>query len=191
MRKIILASGSPRRKEIFEKTGLPFTVIESAYEEDMTLPLAPSDLVNFLSCGKARAVAEKEKDAIVIAADTFIVFENKVLGKPKTEEKAREMLQMLNGKENNVITGVTIIDTDSGREISFYDMARIFFRNNSNETLEAYIKTGEPLDKAGAYAIQGIGAVLIDRIEGDFFTIVGLPLARLVEELKSFGIKVL
>jgi len=191
MKKIILASGSPRRREILEKTGLTFVVRESAYEEDMTLPLTPVELVKHLAAGKARAVVADEPDALIIAADTFIVFGDNVLGKPKTEERAREMLKMLSGKENQVVTGVAIIDTATGLEVVFHDIAKVFIKELSEATIEAYIKTGDPLDKAGAYAIQGIGAVLIEKIEGDFFAVMGLPISRLADELKQFGINIL
>ena len=191
MKKIILASGSPRRREIFEKIKLPFEVQESNYEEDMTLKMLPEKLAEYLSAGKAKAVAEENIDAIVIAADTFVVYHNQRLGKPKTPERAKEMLEMLRGKEHDVVTGVTIIDTDSGQLFSFHETAKVFMDKLSPDVIDAYIKTGEPLDKAGAYALQEIGALLIEKIEGDFFNVMGLPLKRLVEELKNFGIKVL
>lgn len=191
MKRIILASSSPRRKDILFKIRLPFTVVESDYEEDMTLDLNPIELAQHLSAGKARSVALKSPDSIIIAADTFIVFGDKVLGKPKTESRAKEILQMLSGKENDIISGVTIIDSSNQNEKSFYEITKVFMKELSEETIDAYIKTGEPLDKAGAYALQELGAILIDRIEGDFFNAMGLPLSRLAQELDGFGIKVL
>jgi septum formation protein len=164
---------------------------ESSYEEDMTLPMPPIELAKFLSAGKARVVAEKESDALIIAADTFVVYQNMLLGKPRTPERAKKMLQMLSGKENDIITGVTIIDSEIKREVSFHDTTKVFLKELSEETIDAYVATGEPLDKAGAYAIQEIGAVLIDHIEGGFFNAMGLPLSRLADELKVFGVNVL
>ena len=191
MKRIILASTSPRRKEIFGKINVPFEVRESNYEEDMTLQMPAIKLAEYLSAGKARAVADKFKDAIVIAADTFIIYNDQRLGKPKTAERAKEMLEMLSGKEHDIVTGVTIIDADSGKQVSFHETTKVFMENLSPEIIDAYIKTGEPLDKAGSYALQEIGALLIEKIEGDFFNAMGLPLKRLVKELEDFGIKVL
>lgn len=191
MKKIILASTSPRRKEIFSKIKIPFEVQESSYEENMALDMPPEKLAEYLSMGKAKAIAEKNKNAIVIAADTFIAFNDKRLGKPGTPERAKEMLQMLSGKEHDIVTGVAIIDTDTGKSRSFHETIKVFVKNLSPEIIDAYVKTGEPLDKAGAYAMQEIGALLIEKIEGDFLGAMGLPLRRLTEELEDFGIKVL
>ena len=192
-RDIILASTSPRRKDIFSKLRIPFTIIESRYEEDMTLPMSPTNLVEHLSARKARSVAQNHSNlnALIIGADTVVVFENHVLGKPKTEERAREMLSMLRGKENDIVTGVTLLDSHDQHELSFHETTKVFMKQISDETITAYIKTGEPLDKAGAYALQELGAVLIDRVEGDFFNAMGLPLARLSEELQRFGVYIL
>jgi septum formation protein len=191
MKKIILASTSPRRKEILLKTGLSFEIQESNYEEDMSLPMSPEDLSEYLSLGKAKSVADKNSDAIVIAADTFIVYDNNCLGKPKTELLAREMLNMLNGKENDIITGVTIIDTTNNHIVSFHEITKVFMKQMSSETIEAYIDTGEPLERAGGYSLQEKGAILVEKIDGDFFNAMGLPLNRLAEELKDFGINIL
>lgn len=191
MKKIILASTSPRRKEILSKLRLPFEVQESNYEEDMTLDMPPDKLVEFLSIGKARAVAEKNQNAIIIAADTFVVFDHHRLGKPKTPERAKEMLELLSGNQHEILTGVTIIDTDTDQTRSFSETNRVYMTALSPEVIDAYIKTGEPLDKAGAYAIQEIGALLIEKVEGDFFNALGLPLRRLANELKDFGVDVL
>jgi len=187
--KIILASTSPRRKELLNKTGLIFETKASEYEEEMNLKMSPEELAKYISFNKANAVFENNKDAIVIAADTFIVFNDKYLGKPKTEEEARNMLKSLSGKEHQVITGVTIISKD--KAVSFNSKANVYMKNLSSETIDNYIKTGEPMDKAAAYAMQERGAVLIEKVDGDFFGAVGLPIGRLSEELKGFGINVL
>ncbi|MDD5639287.1 MAG: Maf family protein [Candidatus Pacebacteria bacterium] len=190
-RRIILASTSPRRKEILDKTMLLFEIQESFYEEDMTLKMSPEKLAEYLSLGKAKSVADKNPDAIIISADTFVVYDNKCLGKPKTKLLAKKMLTMLSGKKHEIITGVTIIDTSNNHTISFHGTTKIFMKKLSPQIINSYIKTGEPLDKAGGYALQEIGAILIEKIDGDFFNAMGLPINRLTEELKAFGIKIL
>jgi septum formation protein len=189
MKRIILASTSPRRKEILSKTKIPFEIQESDYEEDMSLALFPTELVENLSFNKAKSVADKNKDAVVIAADTIVVYNNKPLGKPKTEKEAREMLMMLSGKENQIITGVTIIENE--HSVSFHETVRVFMEDISLEDIDKYITTGEPMDKAGAYALQEIGAIFIKKTDGDFYSAMGLPLKRLVSELKNFGVNIL
>lgn len=190
-RKIILASASPRRKEILEATGLKFSIDAGDYEEDMNLKLKPHQLAKFLSSEKAGIIAVKHTNALVIAADTFIVFKDILLGKPNTREEALRMLTLLNGKSHSVITGFTIIDTNTKKKLSRSVETRVYFRKMTASEIEAYIKTGEPLDKAGAYAIQGIGAVIVKKIEGDYFNVMGLPLSSLTEALKKFGVSVL
>lgn len=191
MGKIILASGSPRRKKLFEKLQIPFNVEASNYKEDMDLKLKPLELAKALSRGKAEAVAERHKgeDTVIIGADTFVVLNDEILGKPHTSEKAKEMIKKMSGRAHSVITGFTIIDTKSDKRVSRVVESKVYFRKLTDEEIDTYVKTGEPLDKAGAYAIQEFGAVLIKRIEGDYTNIVGLPLAPLIEELKKFGIK--
>ncbi|MBI5675893.1 MAG: septum formation inhibitor Maf [Nitrospirae bacterium] len=191
MRKIILASASPRRAEILRMTGLKFDIAASDYKEDLNLTLKPRALARFLSRKKAEAVAQKYKNAIIITADTFIVLKKKLLGKPHTYKEAEKMLRMLNGKAHSVITGFTIMDTGSGNILSRSVETRVHFRKLDAGEIKAYVKTGEPLDKAGAYAIQGLGAVFIEKIDGDFFNVVGLPLSALTESLKKFGIYIL
>lgn len=185
---IILASASPRRKEILEKTGLKFNVDASDYEEDIDSGLPPRTLARFLSQEKARAVAGKYPNAIIIAADTFIVFKKKIFGKPHTPREARRMLKALNGKCHFVITGFTIIDTENNWRLSRSVETRVYFKKMTTREIEAYVKSGEPLDKAGAYAIQGLGATIIRKIEGDYFNVMGLPLNALMEGLKRFGV---
>ena len=191
MKEIVLASASPRRKEILEITGLNFCVCASDYEEDLDLSLKPHKLARFLSLKKAEAVANKYKDAIIIAADTFIYYKNRLLGKPHTEKEAKKMLGLLNGKVHSVITGFTIMDTGSGQIVSKSEVTKVYFKKLTDEEISAYVSSGEPLDKAGAYAIQGLGAVFIEKIDGDFFNVMGLPLSALAESLKKFGVDVL
>lgn len=171
--------------------GLKFRVDVSDYEEDLGLKLKPSELAKYLSLEKARAVAHKYKDALIIAADTFIVFRGKLLGKPHTEKEAMRMLTLLNGKLHSVITGYTVIDTSSGKRSSSAVETKVWFRKMTANELRAYVKTGEPLDKAGAYAIQGIGSLIVKKIEGDYFNVIGLPVASLAATLKKFGIDVM
>jgi len=191
MKKIILASSSPRRKELIKKLGVKFEVVPSGYEEDMNLKLKPHNLVRFLSREKAKVVAEKYKDAIIIAADTLNFLEGKILCKPKTLTEAKKMLKDASGKCQSVITGFTIIDTKKKKIVSKSIETKVYFKKISPKEIDAYLKKGESLDKAGAYAIQGIGGILIRKIEGDYYNVVGLPLAAFVEEIKKFGIKIL
>ncbi|MDA8083954.1 MAG: Maf family protein [Nitrospiraceae bacterium] len=191
VRQIILASASPRRKELLALTGLQFRVVPSRYEEDMSLRLSPHRLARFLSLEKAREVGSRHGDALVIAADTFICRNGRLMGKPATLSEAKEMLLSLRGRAHLVVTGFTIIDAASGRTSSKSVGTRVFFRKVAEREIDEYVASGEPMDKAGAYAIQGLGSVLIRKIEGDYFNVIGLPLCALVTELKRFGVRVL
>ena len=191
MKKIILASSSPRRKELIKRLGVKFKIDPGNYEEDLSLKLKPHELVKFLSKEKAKSVAKKYKNAIIIAADTLNFLEGKMLCKPKTMAEARKMLKDTSGKCQSVITGFTIIDTKKKKILSKSVETKVYFRKLSLKEINAYLKKGESSDKAGAYAIQGVGAILIKKIEGDYYNVVGLPLATLAEEIKKFGIKVL
>src|SRR4030043_772048 len=191
MKRIILASASPRRKELLDKIGLKLEGEPSSYAEDMRSGLSPDELARAISLEKAKVVASKHKNAIVIAADTFIVFRGKIMGKPSTEAEAREMLTTLKGKSHSVITGFTILDTDEKKVLSRSVETIIHVKNLTSEEIDAYVKSKEPLDKAGAYAIQGLGSVIVERIEGDYFNVMGLPLSALAESLTEFGIHIL
>ncbi len=188
-KRIILASTSPRRKELLSKTGIPFEIIPGDYEEDMTLPMAPLELAKHLSLGKAESVARKEQ-GVVIGSDTFIVLDDKVLGKPHTPERAREMLTMMRGREHRVVTGYAVIDTETGKIISGVSDNTILFKNFSDEIMDAYIATGEPLDRAGSYAIAEGGAQLVEKYEGDYEGIIGLPVRDVVRALQELGVEV-
>lgn len=190
-KKIILASTSPRRKELFEKLRLPFTIEASDYEEDMTLKMRPLNLARTLSRGKALAVAKKHKEGVVIGADTFVIFHNHLLGKPNSKVEAKQMLKKISGKRVDVLTGLALIDISSGKKISTTDITKVFIRRLSEQEIDNYIASGEPMDKAGAFAIQGLGAVIIRKIEGDFLGSMGLPLYILAKELKKMGVNVL
>jgi len=190
-RKIILASASPRRKEIFGKTGLKFKVDESDCDEKANAGLKPHELATFLSRAKAKDVARRHRNALVIAADTLVISGRNIFGKPGGEEQAREMLKTLSGRAHSVITGFTIIDTAGKKELSMSVETKVYFKRMGGEEIEAYIRSGEPFGKAGAYGIQGLGAVMVKKIEGDFFNVMGLPLYALAESLKKFGVHVL
>jgi septum formation protein len=188
MKTIILASASPRRKELLERIGLRFEVEPSNCGEDMQSGSNPHELARNTSLEKAKVVAGKHRNAIIIAADTFAVFGGRILGKPHTEHQAREMLETINGKSHCVITGFSIIDTDENKTLSKSVETKVYMRKLSSTEIDAYVKSKEPLDKAGAYAIQGLGAVIVEKIEGDYFNVIGLPLSALTEALKDFGI---
>jgi len=169
-------------------TGLSFKVDPVSCEENMNTRLSPRRLARVLSEEKARIAAGKYRNAIVIAADTFIVFRDKIMGKPQTPARAREMLAALSGKVHTVITGFTVIDTLTGKRISRSAETKVYFDKLTMKEINAYVRTGEPLDKAGAYAIQGLGSIFVRRIEGDYFNVIGLPLNTLKSCLTQFGI---
>ncbi|MFC2002134.1 Maf family protein [Chloroflexota bacterium] len=191
MKTIILASASPRRKLLLEKIGLIFEVEPGNYEEDLPLRLEPHEFARKISLEKARVVASKHKNSIVIAADTIIVFGGQILGKPHTEKNARKMLAAISGKYHSVITGFSIIDTGKNKTLSKSVETKVYIRKLTLMEIDAYVKSGEPLDKAGAYAIQGLGSVFVEKIDGDYYNVVGLPLSALTEALKEFGINIL
>ena len=171
--------------------GLKFEVEPADYVERVYAGLEPLELARRISREKAEVVAAKHKDALIIAADTFIVLDGQVLGKPHTEKEARDMLETINGRAHRVITGFSIIDTDTGKTVSRAVETRVYIKKLSRREINAYVQSGEPGDKAGAYAIQGLGSVIVERIEGDYFNVIGLPLCALTKSLKEFGIEVL
>jgi septum formation protein len=184
MKQIVLASASPRRQELIKKLGRPFTVDPSSYEEDMTLDMAPHELARHLSKKKAQSVAKRHTNSLVIGADTIVVFKGRVIGKPLNEGEAYNTLRKLNGQAHQVITGFTIVDTKSSKVLSHSTETVVFFKQSSQDDIDAYVKTGEPLDKAGAYAIQGKGKFLVEEIDGDYDNVVGLPIKDLKEALE-------
>jgi septum formation protein len=190
MKKIILASTSPRRIELLSNLNLEFTAEGSNYKEDMQKKLSPVRLAKYLAIGKAQAVANNHTDGIVIGADTFVVLGNELLGKPKDKKEASRMLRKISGKNVSVVTGFAIVDAKTARKYSGHSTAKVFIKKLTTKEILWYVGTGEPLDKAGAFAVQGYGAVLITKMEGDFFSIVGLPVYQLVQSLKKFGITV-
>jgi len=191
MRKIILASSSPRRKQILKQVGLDFVVEVSDYEEKSLPGVIPSEFVETLSLGKAKAVAKNHNNAIIIGADTIVVLDNQILGKPKTKEDAKEMLKKLSGNTHSVFTGFTIIDTKNKKTITNHVETKIKFKNLSDEEILGYVETGEPMDKAGAYGVQDRGALFVEHIEGDYSSVTGLPIVKIFEVLKTLGIDTL
>ena len=188
MKRLILASQSPWRKEILGKIGVPFDVVVSDYQEDMGLKMPPKKLALKMARGKAEAVAAKHSDALIIAADTFIISGKELLGKPHTPKRAQEMLTKLAGTWHDIITGFVILDAKTGRLHEEVILTRVHLRKATRSEIAAYVATGEPLNVAGAYAIQGRAGTLIDRIEGNYWNIAGLPLSEVVVALKKFGV---
>lgn len=187
---LILASTSPRRKELLSQLGFDFKAVGSDYEEDMTLDLPPHELAKILSAGKAEAVAADFPDDVVVAADTFIFFNGKPMGKPSGVDDAVQTLKKLSGNVISVITGFTVILNRERKQVSESVETKVFIKELTEDEIAGDIKTEEPLDKAGAFAIQGKGAAIVEKIDGDYFNVVGLPLNRLSEVLKGFGISV-
>ena len=193
--KIILASSSPRRKEIADQMGLEYEIIPSNYEEDMTLRLEPKDLVKTLALGKAKEVANRqekkeETEAIVIGIDTFITYNKKLLGKPKSINEARKMLKMISGKIIKAYTGVAIIDIKNKNEMIDYDITEIMLADLTDIEIDNYINTGEPLDKAGAIGIQALGSIFIKKINGCFSGAVGLPENKIYNMISKMGVNI-
>lgn len=189
MKILVLASSSSTRKNLLTKAGLVFEIDPSSYEEDMTLLMPPKELVMHLSRGKAQDVAHRHKQAVVLGADTIIVYKDEILGKPHTREKAKNVLKMLSGRQHSAITGFTIIDTENNNTISKAVETKVFFKDLTDKEIDEYIATGEPLNKAGSYAILELGGKLVEKIEGSETNVAGLPMDEVMETLKEFGIK--
>jgi septum formation protein len=183
---IVLASGSPRRRQLLEMLGIPFRVVPPQVIESRRTGEQPEAYVTRLAREKARAVAAREPGAVVLAADTTVVLRGRVFEKPATPDQASEMLARLQGRKHQVLTAVAVACDD--RVEHALDVTDVTFRRLSKELISDYVATGEPLDKAGAYAIQGKGAALIEGIHGDFFGVMGLPLRLALDLLARFGV---
>ncbi|UQZ86747.1 Septum formation protein Maf [Paenibacillus konkukensis] len=195
-KKLILASSSPRRQELIRSLMLPYEIRVSDVNEDTEPGLSPAGIVEQLSSRKAAAVCEmykqeNKREGIVIGSDTIVVLDGAVLGKPKDKEDALRMLTALQGRAHRVYSGVACIDLESGQEAVSHQVTLVYMKPLTRSQLERYIDTGEPMDKAGSYAIQGLGATIVERIEGDYFNVVGLPLSLLSDMLNGFGIAVI
>lgn len=194
MEKIVLASASPRRRELLEQIGIKFDIVVSNEPEDeIDKSLSPENYTSELALMKACNVAKKltgtkRKDSLIIAADTVVYSDGKILGKPKDSDDAFRILKSLSGKAHEVYTGICVMRLTNGYATSKSIKTTVKFKELTDKTIKAYIKTGEPADKAGAYGIQGRGAVLVEEICGDYFNVVGLPLSALYDVLISeFG----
>lgn len=193
MRNIILASQSPRRRELLQQIGLEFTVIASHIDESKLAIDSPSELAMALAYQKGQAIADQFKDSnsLIISADTLVVCEGKILNKPSSDADAYEKLSLLNGKFHEVLTGLCVIDLPVNTSYCDYESTRVYFRNLNEQEIRAYVAKQEGRDKAGAYGIQGLGALLIDRIEGSYSNVVGLPLTNLYLLLRKCGLDIL
>jgi len=192
VQKIILASSSPRRQKILRQVGIPYAILPSDIREDLCGEMSPYETVKTLSEQKAVCAAEKlNRPAVIVAADTIVDLNGKIIGKPADERDAFNILKKLQGRKHSVYTGVCIIKKTADDRImrSIIDNAAVFMRPMTDDEIRAYIETGEPMDKAGAYAIQEKGSLFIERIEGDFYTVEGLPIVRVYQELKSMGVE--
>ncbi|MEG1408440.1 MAG: Maf family protein [Terrisporobacter sp.] len=182
---MILASKSPRRREILENTKVKFSIQDSQIDEVMIENEPPKETVMRLAYEKALKVANDNKDALVIGADTIVVIDDTILGKPKDEAEAYNMIKLLSGKTHNVITGFALMNLSLDKKVIDYELSTVTFKELSEESIKDYIKTNESLDKAGAYGIQGYGSLLVKEIQGDYFNIVGLPISKISNALKE------
>ena len=184
--KVVLASSSPRRRDLLNLIGIAHEVRPANLDESMRPREMPRRHAERLARDKASAVAVRDPDLITIAADTIVVINRKVLGKPTDKEEAARMLAMLSGREHTVITAVAV---SRGKKLrSAIEEVKVKFRHLREDEIEAYIATGEPMDKAGAYGIQGYGATIVERVEGDYFAVMGLPLVRLIGLMRDVGV---
>lgn len=186
---IVLASASPRRRELLETLGVKFEIVPALEPERPPEGADAERTVRALSRSKALEVVRKRPEAVVVGADTVVACGEKILGKPHSEEDARQMLRMLSGRVHSVFTGVTI--ARGGEVLTEAEQTRVFFRPIADAEITRYIATGEPMDKAGAYACQGLASLFVERIEGDFFNVMGLPLYRLGRMLEKMGVALL
>ena len=189
MARIVLASGSPRRQELLQRMGISdFTIRVPQVEEYFPAGLTPQETVCYISREKSQAVVAAA-DEIVITADTMVFLDDRKLGKPADEREALEMLTALQGRRHTVCTGVTVRQGE--RLLTRAQSTQVWFREAATEELKHYIRSGEPMDKAGAYGVQGLGALLVERIDGDFFNVMGLPVLLLSRMLAEFGVTLL
>lgn len=190
MAKLVLASASPRRRELLKQIGVSFEVFPSEVDENISIN-DPIEYVKELSYMKALWVAEKVSKGIILAADTIVVHRGDILGKPLGKEDARIMLEKLSGDTHEVITGIVLLDMgETKKQVLDQCITKVHFKELTKEVIDNYIATGEPMDKAGSYAIQGYGAVLVEKIQGDYFNVVGLPISKLSDYLLAFNIKI-
>jgi len=185
--RFVLGSASPRRADLLRQLGIPFEVIPSDLPETLP-PGPPAEAVTALALAKARAVASRLADAVVLGADTAVVLEDKAFGKPETPEEARRMLRALRGREHLVITAVALVKAPAGPETATHVVSRVLMRDYSDAEVEGYLASGEPFDKAGAYAVQGAGGALVADVQGCYTNVVGLPLTTTRRLLEAWGV---
>ncbi|MEW9670853.1 nucleoside triphosphate pyrophosphatase [Ammoniphilus sp. 3BR4] len=190
-REIILASSSPRRQEMLRNLGLKFIIHPSGADESVDDGLKPDAIVEMLAERKAADVASQYSEGVVIGSDTIVVLEGKVLGKPNNEKDAFSMLSSLQGTTHSVFSGLAIIDAGADKKKIGHVETKVTMRPISSDEILRYIATKEPMDKAGSYAIQGLGSIFIEGIVGDYFSVVGLPVRLMAEYLEDFGISIL
>ncbi|WP_246940850.1 Maf family protein [Bacillus pinisoli] len=188
MQHLVLASSSPRRKELLTNLGITFDVLSSSIEETIDPSVTPEETVLSLAEQKAMDVAKQYPSSYVVGADTIVVYDSQILGKPKDEQDAKHMLRMLSGNTHYVLTGVSIVV--NGQPSSFYVRTDVTFWPISEDEISQYIESREPFDKAGSYGIQGLGSLFVKEIKGDYFSVVGLPISRLKRELAKIGFTV-
>ena len=187
---IILASKSPRRQELLARLGLDFTVMTEDIDETMDPALPLEQEILRVSAAKARAVQDRARPGdLIISADTVVCVDGRRLGKPADEADARRMLRALSGREHTVVSGLCVLRDERCETVSV--STALHFRPLSEREIDAYVASGEPMDKAGAYGIQGLAAIFVDRLDGDYYNVMGLPLCALAEMLKGFGVNVL
>lgn len=186
--RIILASNSPRRKELLTQIGLSFTVAPADVDESVLPGELPETYAARVAFDKARIAAERAGEGIVIAADTIVALGDSILGKPRDGRDAEAMLKQLSGKEHRVVTAIAVIDASTAKSVTRISATKVWFRGLTEREIAVYVATGEPMDKAGAYGIQERGALLVEKIEGCYSNVVGLPLSLLGEMLKEFGV---
>jgi septum formation protein len=193
MKKLILASASPRRKQLLKQIGLEFEILPSDIDEKLNPRLKPLHQVESLSLQKAQATAamKQAKGAIILAADSMVAIDDEIMGKPKDEKDAKRMLRKLSGRVHSIVTGFTLLDTTTKKTVTRSVEVKVWFKKLSSLEITAYVKKAKPFDKAGAYGIQDLAAIFVEKIDGDYQGAVGLPLHSLAKELKKFGIKVL
>lgn len=186
MKRLVLASGSPRRQQLLSNVSLSFDISVSGADESLKGHQTPAEAVVTLALRKATKVAGRFPNAVILGADTVVAVDGDILGKPGSPEEAKAMLSKLSGRKHTVYTGTAIVSAE--KTSSFYSATDVLFWELSEEEINDYIATGEPFDKAGGYGIQGFGATLVREIHGDYYTVVGLPIAETVRALRNFGI---
>ncbi|MFW6001081.1 MAG: Maf family protein [Halanaerobium sp.] len=189
--KLVLASSSPRREDILKQLRLRFTIVPGKIDESKFIEKDPEKLVKKLALEKAKSVSDLVEDALIIAADTVVICEDQILGKPEDSQEAKEQLKLLRGKEHQVMTAVAVLSSDTGEVQVKNNITIVKMSNISDETIDKYINTGEPLDKAGSYGIQGLGGLFVEGIKGSYYSVVGLPIHQLAEILDKFNYGIL